>query len=104
MTLDIHHLIAHPSFRKDWSRSVVLAVILLPLAIYAFLLLFRSKIRRLSLPPGPKGLPILGNLLQIHNAQTKSWLMYRNWSEQHGTDWILKARKLKLISLGTRYR
>ncbi|KAH6918171.1 O-methylsterigmatocystin oxidoreductase [Coprinopsis sp. MPI-PUGE-AT-0042] len=38
--------------------------------------------RGLPLPPGPKGIPVLGNALQI--AQGKSWETYRDWSRHFG--------------------
>ncbi|KAH6906696.1 cytochrome P450 98A3 [Coprinopsis sp. MPI-PUGE-AT-0042] len=75
--------IGHPSLAQDWSRSFVLLTGILLLAIYASRLVRKSN-QRLALPPGPKGLPILGNLLQIHNAGTKSWLLYSEWSHRYG--------------------
>ncbi|KAH6908270.1 cytochrome P450 98A3 [Coprinopsis sp. MPI-PUGE-AT-0042] len=45
--------------------------------------------RRLPLPPGPKGVPILGNALQI--AQGKSWETYRDWAATFGDIVYLEA-------------
>lgn len=41
----------------------------------------------LPLPPGPKGLPIIGNLLDM--PTDKPWLVYHEWSKNYG-DFILQ--------------
>ena len=33
-------------------------------------------------PPGPRGLPILGNALQISNEYT--WLTFTRWAKEYG--------------------
>jgi hypothetical protein len=38
--------------------------------------------RGLPLPPGPKGVPLFGNMFQI--ASGKSWETYRDWGETYG--------------------
>jgi hypothetical protein len=35
-----------------------------------------------SLPPGPKGLPILGNVLDLPTE--KGWLVFRKWGQTWG--------------------
>ncbi|KAH6906695.1 cytochrome P450 98A3 [Coprinopsis sp. MPI-PUGE-AT-0042] len=69
---------------KDWLWSLFVSSGLLLLAVYASHLIKKSSLRRLPLPPGPRGLPILGNLLQVANAKTKPWLMFLDWSKQYG--------------------
>ncbi|RPD56282.1 cytochrome P450 [Lentinus tigrinus ALCF2SS1-7] len=53
-------------------------------ALFLFLLRSRrsSSRRGLPLPPGPKPLPFLGNLLHI--PQDYPWVKYREWAEQYG--------------------
>jgi hypothetical protein len=38
-------------------------------------------------PPGPKALPIIGNLLDI--PQDEPWLRYSEWFQEHGENEIL---------------
>ncbi|KAI0777579.1 cytochrome P450 [Trametes elegans] len=42
----------------------------------------RQKSRRLGLPPGPKGLPIIGNMRDM--PLTGMWLAARKWAKEHG--------------------
>lgn len=53
----------------------------------ACLLLLIYQLRRkspsnLSLPPGPKGLPVLGNFLDIDSRQP--WTSFTQWASTHG--------------------
>ena len=61
------------------------------IAVYIFLVLvalsilkalFRS-IRRISLPPGPKGLPLVGNILDM--PVEREWLTFARWGEVWGS-------------------
>ena len=38
--------------------------------------------RRLPIPPGPRGLPVLGNALQIPAEQC--WLVFTEWAHKYG--------------------
>ncbi|KAH9160855.1 hypothetical protein EDB89DRAFT_1811985, partial [Lactarius sanguifluus] len=46
----------------------------------------RASKRRLPYPPGPKRLPIVGNLFSMPSRE--EWITYRKWSEQLGSDVI----------------
>ncbi|TFK20135.1 cytochrome P450 [Coprinopsis marcescibilis] len=53
----------------------------------------------LPLPPGPKGLPIVGNVLQI--PQTKPWLVYNEWAKQYGDVIYIEALGQGMVVLNT---
>jgi len=55
--------------------SLVLAVLLVVKAILL-------STRRPSLPPGPSGLPLVGNVLDMPTA--KEWLTFAQWGETYG--------------------
>ncbi|KAH9941412.1 cytochrome P450 [Amylocystis lapponica] len=52
----------------------------------ALVLLWISRRRKLPLPPGPKGVPVLGNVFGI--PKTYEWLAYQRWGREFNSDLI----------------
>lgn len=70
-----------------------MALLLPMIAIAGLLILITGVVRRqieenrrrppgTKIPPGPDGIPILGNMLQI--PPHHSWLRFKEWSDQYG--------------------
>ena len=55
----------------------------LALCYVGFIVWKKLTPHQLPLPPGPKGLPFLGNALQIN--KTEPWVTYREWRKTYGT-------------------
>ena len=64
--------------------SVGTALVLLSVVVLAKKYWDNYKVnpKRLPFPPGPKGLPIVGNLFDV--PKTQPWLKYASWSKVHG--------------------
>ena len=39
-----------------------------------------------TLPPGPRGYPLIGNLLNMAKDVDLSWIMYSKWSKVHASE------------------
>jgi len=53
------------------------------LAVFILYSLFSQSRRRAPLPPGPKGLPLVGNVLDMPTQQ--EWKTFAQWGETWGT-------------------
>ncbi|KAJ7664304.1 cytochrome P450 [Mycena rosella] len=62
--------------------SVELASSIAAVSALALYISFRRDSR--PVPPGPRPLPVIGNLLNIPDRE--QWLVYQDWSRQYGSD------------------
>ncbi|RXW20872.1 hypothetical protein EST38_g4984 [Candolleomyces aberdarensis] len=67
------------------ARTATIASLSLCGAAVAVYYAKRSTVK-LPLPPGPSGLPLIGNALDI--PAENFWLKYKEWSDQYGSDVI----------------
>ncbi|KAI0371168.1 cytochrome P450 [Pilatotrama ljubarskyi] len=66
--------------------------------LVALLWLRNHKRRREPHPPGPPGLPFIGNLRELPNPRAFPWSKYMNWSKQYNSDIIrLNALGVNLV-------
>jgi hypothetical protein len=64
----------------DFTLVDLFAVVLFFMVFFTFHA--RGKRRRLPYPPGPKRLPIIGNLLDMPNGS--EWITYKRWGQLYG--------------------
>ena len=69
--------------------------ILFAVAIGAAVLLSRRKRRRY--PPGPPGLPLIGNFFDLPKEST--WLTYQAWGQKYGLSYCLEAPLMMIIDV-----
>jgi hypothetical protein len=81
-SLFINNQSLHPMFPSDNSTVYVSGLAAATLAFVALKHLLAVRRDTLPLPPGPKRLPILGNLLDFPTELR--WLTYNKWSKEYG--------------------
>lgn len=62
-------------------------VFVLSICLVAWYVARRNKRGGLPLPPGPKGLPIIGNLLGMPTSD--EWVTFTKWSKDFGSVAVL---------------
>jgi hypothetical protein len=62
--------------------NTVFAISLLSMLLVYILKSIFSKARKPPLPPGPKGLPLVGNILDMPSE--KDWFTFAKWGETYG--------------------
>ena len=71
----------HPSVLLQTSVQIPIAVLAVVITGFSYSYIKLSR-RRFALPPGPKPLPIIGNLLDM--PKKEQWKTYKQWSDQYG--------------------
>jgi hypothetical protein len=68
----------------DWKSHELSSVSALLIAVFILNYLNKSFSRqqRPPLPPGPKGLPLIGNALDL--PKSEEWVMANEWMKQYG--------------------
>ena len=64
---------------SSWAKYAALGMLLITALRFGGLL---PRRRKLPLPPGPPGLPLIGNALDV--PAEESWWKYKEWSGQYG--------------------
>jgi hypothetical protein len=64
------------------NLSLAIALVVIPSLGIGLISLSSAKKKVAVLPPGPKGWPLIGNVLGI--PSTFQWKTYRQWSIQYG--------------------
>ncbi|TCD63400.1 hypothetical protein EIP91_005582 [Steccherinum ochraceum] len=94
----MHHLL--PTFSDAHSTVLFgVAVLSILLAIRGILRSIRESNNALPLPPGPKPLPVVGNLLDM--PKDWPWHAFQAWCEKYGDVLFLKLPKASLLVLGS---
>ena len=66
---------------------VLVDLLVVALAFLAFsILYYRAKQRKLPFPPGPKRLPVVGNLLDMPAGA--EWITYTRWGKLYGAPFL----------------
>ncbi|KAF9260456.1 cytochrome P450 [Marasmius fiardii PR-910] len=82
----------------DSLRSLVILIS----SLLALRFLAKQYRRRLQLPPGPKGLPILGNILELQSERNQQpWVTFSKWSRIYGDVYTFNVLGSRTIVLNS---
>ena len=73
-----------PVHKREVMYSFINLSLITIIAVLVVRQIDRARRRQASLPPGPKGLPILGNIRDIANRQEHLWTTYCQWAQRFG--------------------
>lgn len=76
-----------PTYSFQLTSSTTLATFVLAFALAVFLR--QSNSRKGPLPPGPKGWPIIGNMLDL--PKSRPWVQMEKWTREYG-EWGFNSR------------
>ncbi|SJK99770.1 uncharacterized protein ARMOST_03081 [Armillaria ostoyae] len=77
--------------------SIVLGGLFLIVTVYYYLAASKSK----ALPPGPRGLPILGNALQLWASGLPFEQLFMKWSRSYGDVMLVTVPRRSILVLNT---
>ncbi|KAH8831092.1 cytochrome P450 [Flagelloscypha sp. PMI_526] len=80
-------------------RFANISVTVLVSVLFLWVISFLVKRQRRRLPPGPRGLPIVGNLLDLPKAH--SWHKFQEWSKQYGDFCYINLAGQDIVLLGS---
>ncbi len=65
-----------------WTSFATLDIAIVLAGLAFILRVFRRNSRNAPCPPGPKGLPVIGNLFDMPTE--REWLTFAKWGEKYG--------------------
>jgi hypothetical protein len=88
-------------FNLEGKSQIVAAAALVSIPTYILRLRTLFRQQRSSNPPGPKPLPLIGNLLDM--PRTQEWKTFLRWKEQYGQSQLTKTVRFSCRGAGRRY-
>ncbi|ORY88519.1 putative O-methylsterigmatocystin oxidoreductase [Leucosporidium creatinivorum] len=85
-----------PTYSFQLTSPTTLATVLLAFALALFLR--QSNSRKGPLPPGPKGWPIIGNMLDL--PKSRPWVQMEKWTKEFGPIYTLKLGQRTVLVVG----
>ena len=96
VTSQAYIMLAQPTkYLKSETGLAILAVAFITGSIWFFK---RRLYQRRTLPPGPSGYPIIGNILDI--SRKESWLTLTEWGERYGDATITTQSRVFIVTIG----